>query len=465
MKRMKKGLVRGLLFTLLFMLGSAFTALADNSTYITGSKINGFQVGGMTPQEAMDTISAYSSNYYVLTILEKGGAEETISYQDIDLGTQFDPAAFQQVLDTQNANGRVFGTNVPLNTEITGTATFSEEKLEARMNSLNCIAQQTKTENARISAYQEGQPFTILPEVEGNSLNVDATKAAIRDAVTNRQKELDLNAIGVYDQITIRSTDENLNNLLAQMNAVSGMQITYQIRGSQEVLPGSQIATWITGTDANGQMALNQESISAYVNGLKQKYDTSGTYRTFTGGSGAQVGLTTVYGWQMDAAAETAALAEAIRTCQSQTREPVWARKGNSYTMPEWGGTFVEVDLARQHVYYFRDGAVVWDAPCVTGNVSKNYTTPDGVYSIYSKERNRVLRGKMVNGKPEYEQPVSYWMPFNGGIGLHDANWRGSFGGSIYKTNGSHGCVNLPPSKVPALYDMVKVGTIVVCHN
>ena len=184
---MKKGLVRGLLFTLLFMLGSAFTALADNSTYITGSKINGFQVGGMTPQEAMDTISAYSSNYYVLTILEKGGAEETISYQDIDLGTQFDPAAFQQVLDTQNANGRVFGTNVPLNTEITGTATFSEEKLEARMNSLNCIAQQTKTENARISAYQEGQPFTILPEVEGNSLNVEATKAAIRDAVTNRQ--------------------------------------------------------------------------------------------------------------------------------------------------------------------------------------------------------------------------------------------------------------------------------------
>ena len=125
----------------------------------------------------------------------------------------------------------------------------------------------------------------------------------------------------------------------------------------------------------------------------------------------------------------------------------------------------MEVDLARQHVYYFRDGAVVWDAPCVTGNVSKNYTTPDGVYSIYSKERNRVLRGKMVNGKPEYEQPVSYWMPFNGGIGLHDANWRGSFGGSIYKTNGSHGCVNLPPSKVPALYDMVKVGTIVVCHN
>lgn len=462
---MKKGFLRVCLLTALFLMAGTITAFADNSTYITGSKINGFQVGGMTPEEAMQTISQYSSNYYTLTIKEKGGAQETISYQDIDLGTSFQIGDFQSVLDIQNQNGRVFGSNVPLNTEITGTATYDQNKLEERMNGLTCITQQTKTENARISAYQEGQPFTIIPEVDGNSLNEEAVKAAIRTAVAERTKEIDLNALGVYDQITIRSTDEGLNNLLNQMNAVAGIQITYNIRGSQEVLPGSRIATWITGSDANGQMSLNQDSVLGYINELKQKYDTAGTYRTFTGGSGAQVGLTTVYGWQIDASAEAQALTEAIRTCQSQTREPVWAKKGNSYTMPEWGGTFVEVDLARQHVYYFKDGAVVWDAPCVTGNVAKNYTTPDGVYSIYSKERNRVLRGKMVNGKPEYEQPVSYWMPFNGGIGLHDADWRGSFGGSIYKTNGSHGCVNLPPASVPALYDLVSVGTIVVCHN
>ena len=462
---MKKGFLRVCLLTALFLMAGTITAFADNSTYITGSKINGFQVGGMTPEEAMQTISQYSSNYYTLTIKEKVGAQETISYQDIDLGTSFQIGDFQSVLDIQNQNGRVFGSNVPLNTEITGTATYDQNKLEERMNGLTCITQQTKTENARISAYQEGQPFTIIPEVEGNSLNVEAVKAAIRTAVAERTKEIDLNTLGVYDQITIRSTDEGLNNLLNQMNAVAGIQITYNIRGSQEVLPGSRIATWITGSDANGQMSLNQDSVLGYINELKQKYDTAGTYRTFTGGSGAQVGLTTVYGWQIDAGAEAQALTEAIRTCQSQTREPVWAKKGNSYTMPEWGGTFVEVDLARQHVYYFKDGAVVWDAPCVTGNVAKNYTTPDGVYSIYSKERNRVLRGKMVNGKPEYEQPVSYWMPFNGGIGLHDADWRGSFGGSIYKTNGSHGCVNLPPASVPALYDLVSVGTIVVCHN
>ena len=59
---MKKEFLRVCLLTALFLMAGTITAFADNSTYITGSKINGFQVGGMTPEEAMQTISQYSSN-------------------------------------------------------------------------------------------------------------------------------------------------------------------------------------------------------------------------------------------------------------------------------------------------------------------------------------------------------------------------------------------------------------------
>ena len=113
-----------------------------------------------------------------------------------------------------------------------------------------------------------------------------------------------------------------------------------------------------------------------------------------------------------------------------------------------------------------KDGAIVWDAPCVTGNESKGHNTPAGIYTLTYKQRDRVLRGaKRADGSYEYESPVSYWMPFNGGIGLHDANWRGSFGGTIYKTNGSHGCVNLPPQKTAALYELVYQGIPVICYH
>ena len=171
-------------------------------------------------------------------------------------------------------------------------------------------------------------------------------------------------------------------------------------------------------------------------------------------------------GWKIDQAGEAQALADVIRTAQSQSREPVYASKAVDRSAAEWGSTYVEVDLSGQHVYMTKDGAVVWEAPCVTGNVSKNYTTPPGLYSLTYKQRDRVLRGqKQADGKYEYETPVSYWMPFNGGIGLHDANWRSKFGGTIYQNSGSHGCVNLPPDKAAALYDLVYTGIPVICYN
>ena len=69
-----------------------------------------------------------------------------------------------------------------------------------------------------------------------------------------------------------------------------------------------------------------------------------------------------------------------------------------------------------------------------------------------------------LNGE-NYSTPVKYWMPFNGNIGMHDASWRSSFGGTIYKYNGSHGCVNLPPAVAKKVFQYVKAGTPVICYK
>ncbi|MEG0688419.1 MAG: L,D-transpeptidase, partial [Hungatella sp.] len=128
--------------------------------------------------------------------------------------------------------------------------------------------------------------------------------------------------------------------------------------------------------------------------------------------------------------------------------------------------TYVEIDLNGQHVYLMQAGSQIWDSPCVTGNVSKKYDTPPGIYSLNYKEEDRILKGeKLPNGKYEYESHVDFWMPFHGGIGLHDAAWRSKFGGTIYQSSGSHGCVNLPPEKAKSLYGMIQTGIPVICYN
>ena len=75
------------------------------------------------------------------------------------------------------------------------------------------------------------------------------------------------------------------------------------------------------------------------------------------------------------------------------------------------------------------------------------------------KERNAMLVGE------NYETPVSYWMPFNQNVGLHDAVWRDSFGGSIYKTSGSHGCINLPYAIAKQIYGYAEKGMPVICYH
>ena len=242
------------------------------------------------------------------------------------------------------------------------------------------------------------------------------------------------------------------------------MTVTYVFGSRSEVLGSTQICAWITGTDGNA-LSIDRGHVAAYVKCLADLYDTAGKVRVFPAFGGREVPLNSAYGWTIDQARETDALIALIQSGQSQTREPLYLRTAANRDN-DWGSTYIEVDLNAQHVYLYQDAAVVWDAPCVTGNVSKRYTTPEGIYLLKSKETNRILRGKKLpDGTYEYQNHVDYWMPFNGGIGLHDANWRRSFGGTIYRTAGSHGCINLPPEKARSLYSLVYTGIPVICHN
>lgn len=120
--------------------------------------------------------------------------------------------------------------------------------------------------------------------------------------------------------------------------------------------------------------------------------------------------------------------------------------------------TYIDVDITNQKVTYYQNGQIALQTDCVTGNESLGRGTPRGTFSIKSKSSGRYLTG------PTWHVWVDTWMPFEGGCGLHDASWRSSFGGDIYTTDGSHGCVNLPHDAAVTLYNSVVVGTTVVVH-
>ena len=116
---------------------------------------------------------------------------------------------------------------------------------------------------------------------------------------------------------------------------------------------------------------------------------------------------------------------------------------------------FVIVDISDQKLELYENNEVTFTSDVVTGR--PHHETDMGIESVLYKQRNRTLRGR------GYASFVRYWMKINGNAeGLHDASWRSEFGGDIYETNGSHGCVNLPTDSAAFLYDKLSVGDRVI---
>ena len=101
----------------------------------------------------------------------------------------------------------------------------------------------------------------------------------------------------------------------------------------------------------------------------------------------------------------------------------------------------------------------MFETDFVSGNINNpGCVTPAGIFGLTYKTTNAVLRGA------DYETPVNYWMPFYGNFGMHDATWRSSFGGDIFLTNGSHGCLNLPLDAAAVIYSYVSEGSPIICY-
>ena len=247
--------------------------------------------------------------------------------------------------------------------------------------------------------------------------------------------------------------------LAETMNQYVKTSITYDFGDSQEVLNGKTISQWIS-SDKKYKAKISQEKIEEYIANLADTYNTAGRSKKLKSSYGTEVTVSGGdYGWKMDKEAEAEALKEHIKKGEVLTKEPAYSQTANSRAGNDYGDTYVEVNLTAQHMYYYKNGSLVVETDFVSGNDAKGWSTPPGAFGLYYKQRDKTLRGE------GYATPVSFWMPFNGGVGFHDANWRRDFGGNYYKRGGSHGCVNMPYSAAQTLFENIEAGCAVLVYH
>jgi hypothetical protein len=127
-------------------------------------------------------------------------------------------------------------------------------------------------------------------------------------------------------------------------------------------------------------------------------------------------------------------------------------------------GKLLLISISLQHLWACHGTKIVNQGPVTTGRTvitnGVDDNTPVGTWRIHAKETDIVLRGCDANGC--WDDPVQYWMPFDGEDGLHDASWQTfPFGASNYHADGSHGCVQLPTALAAWIYNWAPVGTTV----
>ncbi len=466
----KAGLVCGLLVLGLAAASGtayAFEAGKYEDTYFPNTIINGIDASGKTVDEMKELIQIGLSGYK-LTVEGREGVEEEIFGADIGLHPEYD-GSLEQILAVQEP--LLWGLHLTEDAaySIETMVAFDQESLETAVSSLACMDETAMRApvDAKVSDYINGTGYEIIPEEPGTQLIPEVVLQGVADGIRNMQDKVSLEELGAYRPAEVTADNPELNARAQAWNQYVNMTVTYQFGENQEVLDGEIIHTWLTADDQGmpmvddqGNPVIDETLVTEYVAELGRRYNTAYKPKTLKTTYGPSVTITGGnYGWRINQKKEAEALLEIVRSGQSQQREPVYIQTAASHGENDYGDTYVEINLTAQHLYFYKNGTLVVDSDFVSGNVARGYTTPPGAFPLTYKQRNAVLKGQ------GYASPVSYWMPFNGGIGMHDANWRGSFGGKIYRTNGSHGCVNLPVAAARTIYGEIEAGMPVLCYN
>lgn len=330
--------------------------------------------------------------------------------------------------------------------------------------------------NASIAYDEKAKRYEVKPEEAGTRLDKAAVLEVVRTALGTGEDSVELGD-EVLVQPEVLSTDERLDSAVKQANSYLGATQEIVTNGTTiATIDADQLRQWVTLRD-DLSVSFDEEACVKWAQGdLSKQLDTYGSKRTYTRPDGKEFTVSGgTYGWIIDGADIAARIAENVRTGNAGTVEASWKQEAATWKPggQDWGNRYIDIDLAEQHVRFYDDGNVIWEADCVSGgldNKGEMHATPTGVYAINSNMRSGhvKLTGKIdpKTKKPEYISYVDYWMPFvDDSVALHDADWRSSFGGQIYQSNGSHGCVNLPVGKARELYGMVGTGTVVVVHG
>ena len=434
--------------------------------FLNNTYINGKNVSNMTAPE-VEKLFYQNADKYELKVKFRDGEEETITGEQIGYKIKPD-GSVARILASQDHKKWYKCFFRRTDGEIELNTTYDPGRLKKVVDAMPQLQESRIVEPVNAYIELQGTTFNIIPEVEGNWIDIPMVKNAIYEAVLKKDPEVVVTDLkGSYKEPSVRAKDKEIVEKCEEYNHMLAGSITWILPNDETMtIDKEKTVEWLSRDDDGNYYRdedLWEENIEFWVDELARNVNTVGRTWNFhaTGVGDIEVDGGD-YGYSVDKVSEREEVWDLLWDGETDERDPYYYSQ--QYTRGSGlGGTYIEANLSRQHVWIYIDGEMVCDTDCVSGLPANGRGTPTGVYQILYKDTDTDLKGQMLaNGQYSYISHVDYWMPFYNGCGFHDASWRSSFGGTIYKYDGSHGCINLPPSIAPTFYNYVRTGMPVV---
>ena len=433
-------------------------ALFFRSHVYFGTIVNGVNISCNTIEHA-DNKLKNAFDKYSLELIERNDLKEFIEGNAIDLKYESNDT-LKSLKEKQSPFLwiiKIWDNDLRNTNE--SSISYDEHSLQEVFNNLTCFDSTKIVEPKNPDFKYTNEGYFIENEVYGNKVDRDVFYNCIVACILEGKRQINLNESDCYEDPKYKADSKEVIEAKETLDKYASTKIYYSFDEKMELVDGALINLWLY-VDEDMKVKIDESKLNSYIKELSSKYNTFGKPRTFTTSTGKTIEVTGgFYGWKINNTEEAKALINNIKNGQTLVKEPIYSQKAVCREDNDIGDSYVEINLTRQHLWFYKKGTLVTQGDVVTGNENRNTPTPVGTYFLNYKQKNATLKGE------GYSSEVTYWMPFNGNIGIHDAKWRNSFGGNIYKTNGSHGCVNTPKYLASTIFDNIDAGTPIICYK
>lgn len=442
-----------LLVFIVLLICAIFISLSFRNKYKTafykGTTIGGIDVGNLSEADAVKKINnEYMQKTFV--IKKNGQTQDTIKYKDVAKYSAVSDV--KKALKKQNATGVLSAFQSSSSYSISGV-TADKQKLKARMAKYTKSGD--KSTNASVEYNKNVGRIVLIKSHQGTQYDMGALTNAVKQAIDNGAKSIEIDDQKYYIKPTVTTESTEIQQKYQTLSKLMGHTIA--LTSNDENLKGMMKKTLKSAdymphiTYTNGKAGVDQTWLKSYVKSLTAIFNSPDSdLKIVTPDDSKEHTIKSgTYGKTVDSDAEVKQLTKDILSGTDVTRAVTLKANADDYKF----GTFIFLSIKDQKIRMYKKGKKILDAAVVTGKDTADRRTNPGAYYIFYMKSPAVLKGQ------GYSSPVDFFAAFHNGQGFHNAPWRNKFGGDIWKSNGSHGCVNMSYNDAKTLYNNCKIGT------